>query len=75
VSDELARLAQVFCLLVIVATPLLLLYSRVRGKSGQAGSATWTPDVGGPSPPQGHSCGKGATDGGHGGGDCGGGSH
>ena len=71
-SHEFAKFAQVFCLLVIVATPLLLFYSRGRDKKGPEGAAAWIPGADVTSPQHGHSCDHGATDGGHGGGDCGG---
>jgi hypothetical protein len=71
VSHELAKFAQVFCLVVIVATPLLLLYSRRRGKDDQGRAAVWIGGADATSTQHGHSD-HGAPDGGHGGGDCGG---
>ena len=70
-SHELAKFAQVFCLLVIVATPLLLLYARRRDKDHQEGAAVWMASADATSPQQGHSCDHGASDAGHAGGDCG----
>jgi hypothetical protein len=72
VSDELAKFAQVFCLVVIVATPLLLLYSRRRAKDAQAGAALSMAGAEANSPQHGSSCDHGTPDVGHSGGDCGG---
>jgi hypothetical protein len=72
VSDELAKFAQVFCLVVIVATPLLLLYSRRRGKGDPEGAPAWIAGADATSPQHGHSCDHGAPDGGRAGSDCGG---